>query len=63
MNDKKNKWLELKEEYHLSYGCIQSLTGIPKTTYQSWVYGQREPADYVYRLLQFYLQSVFRPVG
>lgn len=59
MEEEKNRWLELKERFGFSYGQLEKLTGIPKTTYQSWVYGHREPPEYVFALLQFYLSQTF----
>lgn len=61
-NEDKNKWLTLKEQYELSYKQIEKLTGIPATTYQSWVYDVRKPPEYVYRLLQYFLQSKFNSI-
>lgn len=61
-DENKNKWLALKEQYELSYKQIEKLTGIPATTYQSWVYDCRKPPEYVYRLLQYFLQNKFNSI-
>lgn len=61
-DNNENKWLQLKEIYGLSYKQIEKLTGIPATTYQSWVYDVRKPPEYVFRLLQSFLHNRFKSI-
>lgn len=55
-----NKWKELKEKYGFTYKQLEKLTGIPKRTYQGWVYSETKGPEYVYALLSYYLAHNFK---
>lgn len=47
---------ELRTKYNLTQKALSDLLQIPKRTIENWEEGQRTPAEYIIRLIEFYLE-------
>lgn len=48
---------DLREKHNLTRKELCDWVGIPYATLQAWELGRREAPDYVYRLIEFYLDK------